>query len=389
MKVGFRQVEIFIMQMAIVLTILSFSPEAFIANTCSIVMFLFWGGVLVFKFLDRTMRIDFFAKMLIAVYVIWFLCTKLFFGLGIYPSGGLGVVTFLPYCAAFYIIGSNFSGEEKDVSAIITAFFIGQALLTITLLPYLSEISEARYSFAAKNQMGQMLGAGTLFGFFVLFRHYQNIVSKILVLIFSSVSLMSLLVVGSRTPLVGIAVVVIVSFVTKKDKKKSDYAFMATIVVAIAVTIHFLGGLDYVLELFDLADTSEGIDLNNMTSGRLGLYEQSFIEIIQNPIVGLGAYAYVDNFIINTLRCGGILLAVMILPIAYVKMFNVYKKANALNKDSENELLVTVAKSLILFYFVVSLMEGYPPMGPGTSVFLYWMMLGAIEKRSDEINATE
>ncbi|MBQ8002484.1 MAG: O-antigen ligase family protein, partial [Clostridia bacterium] len=365
-------------QIAIILTVLSFSPDERIANTCGIVMFAFWGVVVLFKIFDRHLYWDNYVKYLIVVYAVWFLATKVFFSTGLYPSGGVGVVTFLPYCMIFYIIGLNFCDKENSVSNIITAFFIGEILLTLTLLPYLEAISESRYEFLAKNQMGQMLGTGVVFGFFILFQHYKNIVAKIVVLILASVSLMSLLVVGSRTPLIAIGVIAIISFVSKKEKKGSDYAFALAIIIAIAITVSFLGGLDYVLELFELNDTSSSLDINDMTSGRFTLYEQALVEFVQSPLIGIGAAYYVDNFIINILRCGGVLLLILMLPISYGKMYSTYKKTSEIAAHTDNSILVSASKTLLIFYFVVSLMEGYPPMGPGTSTFFMWLLIGIV-----------
>ena len=341
-------------------------------------MFAFWGVVVLFKIFDRHLYWDNYVKYLIVVYAVWFLATKVFFSTGLYPSGGVGVVTFLPYCMIFYIIGLNFCDKENSVSNIITAFFIGEILLTLTLLPYLEAISESRYEFLAKNQMGQMLGTGVVFGFFILFQHYKNIVAKIVVLILASVSLMSLLVVGSRTPLIAIGVIAIISFVSKKEKKGSDYAFALAIIIAIAITVSFLGGLDYVLELFELNDTSSSLDINDMTSGRFTLYEQALVEFVQSPLIGIGAAYYVDNFIINILRCGGVLLLILMLPISYGKMYSTYKKTSEIAAHTDNSILVSASKTLLIFYFVVSLMEGYPPMGPGTSTFFMWLLIGIV-----------
>ncbi len=387
MKIYYNQIENVLMQIAIVLTILSFSPEPFIADICGLIMFAFWGAVVLFKILNRHLYLDNYVKYLSITYVVWYLCTKLFYNIGIYLSGGMGVAGYLLYCGIFYIVGMNFKGTEKNVKSIINAFFVGEALLMLTLFPYLSAISEARYEFLAKNQMGQMLGTGVVFGFFILFQYHENIILKITILVFSSLSLMSLMIVGSRTPLIAIIVIAIVSFVSKKQRTASDYAFAFAIIIAVAITVSYLGGIDYVLELFEISGSSTELDLNDMTSGRFDLYKQALNEFAQQPLTGWGAWAYVDNFIINILRCGGLLLLTIMMPISYGKMFNTYNIAN--KKVVDNGVLTTVAKDLIIFYFVVSLMEGYPPMGPGTSVFFLWIIIGIVSGKEELANATE
>ncbi len=387
MKIYYNQIENVLMQIAIILTILSFSPEPFIADICGLIMFAFWGAVVLFKILNRHLYLDNYVKYLAIIYVVWFLCTKLFYNIGIYLSGGMGVAGYLLYCGIFYIVGMNFKSTEKNVKSILNAFFVGEVLLMLTLLPYLNAISEARYEFLAKNQMGQMLGTGVVFGFFILFQYHKNIILRIAILVFSCISLMSLMIVGSRTPLIAIIVIAIVSFVSKKQKTGSDYAFAFAIIIAITITVSFLGGIDYVLELFEISDSSTELDLNDMTSGRFDLYAQALNEFAQQPLTGWGAWAYVDNFIINILRCGGLLLLTIMLPISYGKMFNAYNKAG--KKVVDNAVLSAAAKTLLIFYFVVSLMEGFPPMGPGTSVFFLWILIGIVSGKEELTNATE
>lgn len=386
MKVSISKIETIIMQIAIVLTILSFSPDTAIASLCDTIMFVFWGGVVFFKFLNKKIRFDNYAKILVVVYVVWFLCTKLFYSLGLYPSGGMGVAGYIVYCIIFYIIGLNFNSDEEHLKGILDAFFVGEVLLMLTLLPYLDEISKSRYAFGAKNQMGQMLGMGVILGFFILFQYHKNIILKIAILFFSAMSLMSLLIVGSRTPLIAIIVIAIVSFASKKGKTNSDYTFAFVIIIAIGATIAYLGGIEYILELFDLGENSSGIDINNMTSGRLDLYKLAFENFLSSPLIGLGAYAYIDNFIINILRCGGVLLAVLILPVSYGKMFVTYKEANKLKEMTG--ILTETTKALLMFYFVVSMMEGFPPLGPNTSVFFLWIFIGIMSGKGLESSAT-
>lgn len=389
MKLSYTRIENIIMQFAIVLTILSFSPDESIANICGMVMFLFWGAVVLFKVLKRQLSIDNYVKYLAIIYIVWYVCTQLFYRVGLYPSSGVGIVTFIPYCMVFYIIGLNFDSSSSNIKRVIGAFFVGEVLLTITLLPYLSVISESRYSFLAKNQMGQMLGTGVVFGFFILFQNYKNIIAKIIVLVFASLSLMSLLIVGSRTPLIAIVVISVYSFVSKKNKTGRDYSFAVAIIAAISLVVYFLGGISFIEELFELTDTSSGIDVNDMTSGRFDLYGIALKEFLENPLIGLGAWAYVDNFIINILRCGGLLLAILILPVSYGKMINTYKSTLVITGGADDDILSSSAKTLLIFYFVVSMMEGYPPMGPGTSTFFMWILIGIVSGKELEINATE
>ena len=80
------------------------------------------------------------------------------------------------------------------------------------------------------------------------------------------------------------------------------------------------------------------------------------------------------------LRCGGLLLGVVLIPTAYLKLFQSIKisRKNMVlyERKSDGALVFHSLQSLALFYFVVSLMEGFPPLGPSTSVFILWFMMG-------------
>ena len=93
--------------------------------------------------------------------------------------------------------------------------------------------------------------------------------------------------------------------------------------------------------------------------------------------------AYIDNFILNTLRCGGIILAILIFPIAYGKLLFSFLRAKRYvnNKTVTNGQRITsqILWGMIPFYLVISFMEGYPPLGPGSSLFFLWIMIGIFD----------
>lgn len=153
-----------------------------------------------------------------------------------------------------------------------------------------------------------------------------------------------------------------------------------------------MGGTEFLRDLFDIDSESEMTSaegLNSMTSGRLDGYKLAIKDFIRSPVIGIGAYAYIDNFIICTLRTGGILSAIFILPFVYGKLFNEFKKVNVIidQKSDYDDRVVNIMfllKCFIIYFFVISLMEGYPPLGPGTSVFLLWILFGIADNMKEK-----
>lgn len=376
-----------ITELAVIFSIVSFTPNNSISKMCTIIMYLLWMAVAVFKLLNKTIKVDRTVKAMIAAYIIWFVCTKVFYLLNFYPSSGLGVASYLRYCIIFYVIGLNYQISENDsVKKLVFSFFIGQLILMLTLIPNIRSLIEAYQLFGAKNQMGQMLGIGIILELFILPDYFKSVILKAVYYVCGLVSFVVLLILHSRTPLIALIVVGTLYFLQIKDKTVKHYMTAAVVILMIGFVINKLGGIAYIMTLFNIPNRSENFDLNNLTSGRLEFYKEAINDFIESPIWGIGAFAYVDNFIFNILRCGGLLLAVIIIPLSYGKLFSGYRMSVRvldsfdsiyIDKKPENiHLAFTLLKSMIVFYFVISLMEGYPPLGPGTSVFFMWIVLG-------------
>ena len=72
----------------------------------------------------------------------------------------------------------------------------------------------------------------------------------------------------------------------------------------------------------------------------------------------------------------------LIFPITYGKFLNVlryhYKlrKQDALPQVADDRMLLETSVMLVIYYSLMSICEGYPPIGPGTSTFFLWIVLG-------------
>lgn len=377
MRLSF-DIDNIITELAVVVTVLSFSPNNAIANICEMIMYALWGFVIILKICQQNFRVDNFAKGLIVFYLFWYALTQILYALEIYPSAGLGVVSYLPFCIIFYVVGMNYRLEKDDaVKRLVRAFVIGQIFLLVTLLPQLDAIQSDFYQYSAKNQMGQMLGIAVVFELLILNESYNNIFKKVFLWICSGFSLIALLIIRSRTPLIGLIVVLVAQFIWKKNKKALDYLYAACVVIVCAIAIIQLGGIPYLMDLFEIGT---GASMNDLTSGRGDHFGIALREFWRNPIVGIGGYAYVDNFVLNVLRCGGLLLGMVLIPAVYMKLFSnvsmARQKISLYDTRSDYGLVFRTLLCMSIFYFIISLMEGYPPLGPNTSVFFLWVIMG-------------
>ena len=383
---GKTDIEKHIIGIAVFTSILSFSPNHSISRICNILLYLFWIADIGLKSTTSRLRINMTPKYMLFVFALFTVMCRLFCFLGFYPTPGAGIAKYLGYCAIFYIVGYNFNWTKDNALYVLLLYlFLAYFVLTLTSMAMVKQLDGNL--FFSKNQLGQMLGSAVIFETFILPKQQKKRYMKLLLYICSVVSLIVLMDIHSRTPLIALVVVTIVTFILKKNKTNKDYWLALGVIVLLVILIMCLGGIDFLKELFEVdSDTNinsaEGI--NDVTSGRIDGYSGALNDFINSPVFGLGAYAYIDNFIICTLRTGGIFLASFILPFIYGKLYVSFRNANNFlkkyNDDERINVIMFIIRTFSIYFFVISLMEGYPPVGPGTSVFLLWLMMGMAER---------
>lgn len=387
-----KDIEKYLLGFAILTSILSFSPDSSISGICGKLMYLLWGFALLHQFVKSRMHINQTVKYMVFTYVLFFILCYLFYFMGFYPSSGSGNAGNLGFCAVFYLIGYNYSWKDDNaINFLMYSAMIAYLIITFNALIMINQLDENAIIWN-KNQLGQMLGSAIIFEVLILPPLLKNLFLKSLLYISGILSLIGLMRLHSRTPIIAVTVIAIVLFFTKKNKTKKDYWIAVSVILIVCLIIVYMGGTEFLRDLFDIDSESEMTSaegLNSMTSGRLDGYKLAIKDFIRSPVIGIGAYAYIDNFIICTLRTGGILSAIFILPFVYGKLFNEFKKVNVIidQKSDYDDRVVNIMfllKCFIIYFFVISLMEGYPPLGPGTPVFLLWILFGIADNMKEK-----
>lgn len=385
------ELEKYLVSFAIFTSILSFSPNTSISGICGKLMYVFWGVTLILKFFQSRMQLNQTVKYMFFTYALFFVLCYFFYFMGFYPSSGSGNAGNLGFCAIFYLIGYNYSWKE-DVSINLILIMCTFAYLIITYTSFIMSIEIHNSVLWSKNQLGQMLGSALIFEVIIIPRKLKNRIIKIFLYFSGAISLIALMNIRSRTPIIASLIVFITMFIAKKNKTRKDYGIAFLVIIAISLLILYMGGTDFLIELFDLESDSEmnaSESLNNMTSGRLDWYKLALQDFLSSPIIGIGAYAYIDSFFICTLRTGGILMAIFVLPFVYGKLYKEFKNSNKIinsKEDFDNNVIdvMYIVRCFTIYFFVISLMEGYPPLGPGTSVFLLWIFYGISDNITKE-----
>lgn len=378
------KIELLIIDIAIIASILSFSSFEVIAEFCHDTRYVFWLLALFVIYIQSRIKLNFTIKYMAFVAILFILLSQVFHLLGVYNSSSTGLAGYMGFCVLFYTVGYNFKWfSTNDIKKLFIACFVGYVVLMITTIPEVAIYKDAIYLFAQKNQLGQMLGSGLIIIAFFLAKVYKSLIIKVILYMCSGISLIMLMHLHSRTPLIALVVIAIVNFISKKGKNQRDYFIALSIVLGVVLMIAYLGGIEFIKELFEWDEntnlnTVEGI--NDVTSGRIDGYIEALSDIIKSPLIGTGFNAYIDNFVLCCLRSGGLLFALFAVPFIYSKMFRMFSATRHITeKDKPDSLIVNLkhlARNYTLYFFVVSIMEGFPPIGPGASIFLLWLIYG-------------
>lgn len=238
----------------------------------------------------------------------------------------------------------------------IFAVYINLKIFTV----YDQWVDSTGYLFAQKNSASQILGTAVLLIYCVFLR--SPVTNKFLKIGLSCLAIYFVLLCAlckCRAVLLALVCVFIINFFINV-KHKLFYLIIAAAIVAfcsqnVTVQKFIYGSLN--LNNYDFKN------LNEFSSNRIELWKRALDIFNDNALFGVGNY-YVDNAYINILTESGIIGFLIIMPVFMCRMICNIKFTEQLN----NGLLLF----LTLFYLVESLLEAYPPFGPGVSVFMFW-----------------
>lgn len=368
----------------IVTSILSFSNNATLSSICRYAMYVFWGAYVLMVILKGNFKFRPIIWYMLAVYGIMFAVGRFFYSEGIYQSYGPGPAMYLPYCAFFYFAGYNCQNDcKREANIYIKAYLYAHIVFVILKLLFLRGESA---DSTGKNQSAQIIGMGIVLALYALPLFEQRKWIKRGFFLFALLSFGVLIQMHSRTPALAVLLTTAYWFFTQKAKKR-NYIFAALLIVISVIYFNTEGGSDFLFDYLRGDYRGDELSWSVVSSGRTDLYAEVFQEILQHPFIGQGAWAYLDNFPIHVLRTGGLMAAFLILPIAYGRIFRFVRRDFLQRRKAEDEsrdVLLRTAGLICVYYFVISLFEGYPPLGPGVSTFILWIMIGLTDRHHFE-----
>lgn len=257
----------------------------------------------------------------------------------------------------------NRMGRLYLICSVIFAFWVQR-----TYFPsYASWLRTTVYLFKSKNSAGQIWISAIIVSMLLL--DYRSFIERLVVYALCGYLLIMTGLSQCRTALLGFSVAV-AAFSILRAKNKIIWTTLVAAVFLLAWNLPFSRRfIDQALFLNKYA----GADLNTFSSGRLSTYQIAISVIKGSPIIGVGNY-YVDCSYLMILASTGLIGLIMVERIWLGRIVSCFM----FNGETRERYFLFV---MTVFYIVESLLEGYPPFGPGVSSFMYWFLCSFMMNR--------
>lgn len=365
MKTSRAGISVFLLKLAVLISVFSqIDPLAKIARPIMYASWVLIIGVIVAS-TGRHFRLSRFTLSFIVSYILFVLiCLVRLLLSRKFAFPNYAQVLLVPLVVT--ITGDYYSRLTEDKLQSVLRVYIVCALVyavwaQITYFPsYSSWLQRVTYAFMLKNSAGQIWMAGVFMLVFLI--EYNNLKWRIIGYIAAAYLLIMTGISQCRTALLAVSVVT-ACFVLFQMKRKG---LAVLIIAAVAV---FVWNFPFTRAFIDQAlflNKYAGADLNTFSSGRIGAWVRALNVFWDSPFFGSGQY-YVDCSYILILAESGLIGFILIELVWGGELIR-----NLSFKGKRNIQLFLFCTSI--FYIVESVLEGYPPFGPGVSSFMFWLL---------------
>lgn len=174
-----------------------------------------------------------------------------------------------------------------------------------------------------------------------------------------------------RTAILGLACVLTFHFFIRANVKRK-----AIFIVVLAIIILIVISTPTLLEIFRhtfALDKYESATVNELSSGRIGLWQKALGYFAESPLLGTVSY-YVDCMYISAYTALGIFGGTALMVPWFKRISKNFKALGFALKHKSSSKLETTVSYMTIFYFVESLLEGQPPFGPGACSAMFWLL---------------
>lgn len=263
-------------------------------------------------------------------------------------------------------------GIQVNDSVFLKKIFKGYIVAAIVLATYICVVYIPSFStwsvnevylYGSKNSAAQIFSSAALLA---LYNETKKKSENVLKLLATGYLILVTALLQCRTAMLGtLAAVIFIEIVVKKKRLRTMFG----VILGTTVLLRNEKVQSFVQQAF-LIRQYTGRSLNDFSSGRLMLYKVAIDKFSLSPWIGIGDY-YVDDFFINAL------VEIGILGGGVVVGFWIFVALRSLRLTiKNNDEIQKILGAMTVYYFVTSLMEAFPPFGPGSCSFIFWLLQG-------------
>lgn len=362
-----------VLEITVVISVLSqITP---ISGVVRPAMYALWGGIIVIGCVRNRGRIlikPFTQRFVLAYLMYVLLCVTTGFFDSRHFSANYLRVFIIPLIVT--IAGDMNSKEDRRIFNRLTKLYLVAAIVfavwvQITYIPsYSFWLSTRMYLFRSKNSAGQIWVSAILLT--IIYMEHRSKIQKLICYIGCIYLLIMTGICQCRTALLSLSAA-LVAFAISKSRHKIRWIF--ALIVA-AITLYSIPVTHQFVEQALFLNKYAEADLNTFSSGRIDHWRKAIEVFFSSPVIGVGKY-YVDSSYLLILAESGI-VGFFIVEWIWLKKIIICYNNSRFELPKERTLFFFMTT----FYIVESILEGYPPFGPGVSSFMYWFLSSALLK---------
>ena len=239
-------------------------------------------------------------------------------------------------------------------------------------------VIEDQYLVDSKNSLGAMLATADV-AFLFLWKNQKNKLIRWFALACAFVGLLIIVTIRARSALLAVVVVGGIYIYNLSKNKKST--FLLFVFIALALTALILIPSSINKYLYD--SLFSGTQADDVSSGRIGVYESALQFISQNILVGNVEknfhLPWIHNYLLLNIYQYGLLFSWPILCLYF------YLLIHSIKYLVRNRVGFTyIGYTIVLVPYVISMLEPTFPFGPGTVTVLNFILLGMSERSKIE-----
>lgn len=267
------------------------------------------------------------------------------------------------------LVGRELRFEDWD--SIITAYIISGLILMIMIyFTYIrgNVLSGTVYLYNSKNSASQILLTTWIFILLKKINTY-NLLKK--TFYFASFVFLTyvLLMLQSRSSILGMPIVVLWVLINRKSNKKLRRWLIIAVIAIIIALLYNDSFYDFIYQVITAGrDTS---NLNSLTSERFVEWQQFWDGMKDTPFFGHGRDKQ-ETIILTALLEFGFIGGTIILIIA------IYPLVWGLRRKNMIEPLYIIFIAIALTYIQNGITEQLAPFGPGVKCYVLWFMMGTL-----------